>query len=98
MIDLRIEKIKYEVDEAMLGECWNEDGTDELVDFCSVLQRLCEEKCLFVEISPITSSWNGANNDPNVYDNNGNLVSVQWFFENIPFLNALDKYHNEKQE
>jgi len=92
MIDLKIEKIRYQVDEAMLGDFW--DGN--LEDFCKVLQEMCDEQTLFVEIVPITTLWNGARNDPDVHDNNGNLVSVEWIFESIPFWEAVDKYYEEK--
>jgi len=96
MIDLKIEKIEYQVDEAMLGECWNDDGTDDLEDFCKVLQKMCDEQTLFVKIVPITTLWNGAQNDPDTHNARGDSISVEWIFESIPFWDAVDKYYEEK--
>jgi len=89
----KIELVDYEVDEAMLGEFWNEDGTDDLIDFCNVLQELCKEKCLFFEIIPITDSCNGATNNYRRMDTMEQLFYVD---ELIPWNEAINKYMEDK--
>ena len=92
---MKIEKIIYEVDEAMIGG----DEEINLKEFCNVLQTLCDEKCLFIEIKPIMDSYNGANHSSEIdpeysiwhYEHFGSFPSNH-IFDQIPWQEALEKY------
>jgi len=93
--------IRYEVDEAMLGGEWDSDKYS-LSDFCYVLQKLCEERCLFFEIIPIRDSWNGANHlyeDPDYsswrMDYLGDGPRYEYGYDMIPWMDALERYFEE---
>lgn len=99
----KIRLVDYEVDEAMLGSEWDSEKYS-LEGFCEILQKLCEEKCLFFEIIPITDSWNGASIG-NYEDADYSLWSHKhlgghfWDFDNcwdnIPWSEAIDRYFEE---
>ncbi len=95
---VKIELIRYEVDEAMLGSDFDSEKYN-LKDFCETLQKLCEEQCLFFKIIPILDSYNGASHNYGYFGINYDNWSPHWNkSEDIPFWDAYEQYINDYEQ
>ncbi len=94
----KIELVRYEVDEAMMGSDWDSEKYS-LEDFCKILQEITEEQCLFFEIIPITDSWNGATHDYDdseysmwSYEHLGVFPRYEYAWDWIDWEEAINQY------
>jgi len=100
----KIELVRYEVDEAMMGTEWDSEKYS-LEEFCEILQKVAEEQCLFFEIIPITDSWNGATHkydDPEYSlwsrEHLGVFPRYEYAWDWIDWELALERYYQKYDE
>lgn len=70
---MNTDRIEIEVDEAMLGNTFDDVDGDGLDSFCAELQTLLDDQHANIEIVQIRTSYNGARI---TYDDDGNQIDI----------------------